>query len=235
MIEFPPEWMRVGKPVTEQELEDALLDVLSCIDCSSLAFSGGLDSSLILYYLTQLHNRVFAYTVGTEGHPDVVFASLVASEFSNVTHRIYLPSDEEIEVEARPMDYKGDAAVRLFYKFVAAYTDRIIACDGIDELMAGYYAHQNDPSEAMYYTILRKLQAEQLQPLHENSGAVRVLLPYLDHKFVFLASQIPLFEKVDGTCRKKILAALAKDKVPEAIIERRKIGFCDALKVFKEG
>jgi asparagine synthetase B (glutamine-hydrolysing) len=78
---------------------------------------------------------------------------------------------------------------------------------------------------------MKRLQEEQLIPLNKNSGQVKVYLPYLDNRLVLLFSQIPISEKVDSKHRKKIMIQMAKGKIPNEIINRRKYGFCDVLKI----
>ncbi|GAJ00019.1 unnamed protein product, partial [marine sediment metagenome] len=38
-------------------------------------------------------------------------------------------------------------------------------------------------------------------------------------------------EKVDRKCRKKLMVEIAKGKIPNEVINRRKYGFCDVLKI----
>ena len=66
--------------------------------------------------------------------------------------------------------------------------------------------------------------------MHENSGNVKVFLPYLDSRLISLLSQIPVSEKVDRNQRKKLMVKMAENKIPKSIIDRRKYGFCNALK-----
>jgi len=68
-----------------------------------------------------------------------------------------------------------------------------------------------------------------------TSGKVKVHLPYLDSGLISLYSQIPLSEKVDLHIRKKFMVRMAKGKLPDRVIKRRKYGFCDALKAQKGG
>lgn len=235
MIVSPLDWNEVGKPVQIRDLELAISKVLSEISCNCLALSGGLDSSLMLYFMCQRHKRVRTFTIGlSEDHPDIKYAQLVADSFDNVSDYYYIPAQEEIEAEKQPGDLEGDAAVRLFYRFVKKHTTEIIACDGIDEYMAGYYAHQETLSEITYFNFIRRLQREHLAPLNKNSGKVNVYLPYLDSRLIALYSQIPLSEKVDPHIRKKFMVRMAEGKIPDRVITRRKYGFCDVLKMKEE-
>lgn len=239
MIVYPKNWEEIGQPIKLKEIEDTILQILSEIDCNYLSFSGGLDSSLMLYFMLKIHKQVEAFTMGiSELHPDIRYSKWVVEEFDNVIHRIYIPSQEEIKnAKQWKWDLEGDRAVRMFYKFVGKYTDKIISCDGIDEFMCGYYEHQDKPCEDTYYAYLRELQNKHLISLDRNSNqieeqkTVKVYLPYLDNRLLLLFSQIPISEKVDKECRKKLMVEIAKTKIPNEIITRRKYGFCDVLKI----
>jgi len=227
MIVYPKNWQNKGQAVTVQDVENTIEGVLEGIACRNLALSGGLDSSLLLYYLCQLHYKIEVFTMGeSDEHPDIIFAKKIVEYYEksfdvDIRHHVYYSRETAVPI------YK------LFYKFVSEYTHSIIAGDGVDEFMCGYYAHMEDPSDASYYKHLRQLQNNHLIPLNLESGEVEVYLPYLDEKLIRLLSQIPLEEKVDEENRKKFMVEVARGKVPDFIIERRKYGFCDAL-IFKE-
>ena len=120
---------------------------------------------------------------------------------------------------------EGDDLVYTFYKILAEWgVEGIIAGDCIDELACGYYTHQ-DLGELTYQAHLSQLQRLQLLPLHQNSGSVHVYLPYASERVATLFYQIPLYEKVDHTGRKLPIVNLARGRVPDEIIERKKYGF----------
>ncbi len=247
MIVYPEYWRDVGRPVEIKEIEERILEVLRTNSCNCLALSGGLDSRLLLYFMLEIYATVNVFTSGSsDDHPDIRYAKEIVGDFEKemsrqppfplplvclIKHRIYIPKKEEIEAEeSYDSDVDGDKATRLFYRFVRKYTDRIISGDGADEFMAGYYDHQNHPNEETYYGHIRQLQKRQLVPLNGNSGNVRVYLPYLDKSLLYLLSQIPLAEKVNENERKMLMAEMAKGKILDSIINRRKIGFCDVLR-----
>ncbi len=55
--------------------------------------------------------------------------------------------------------------------------------------------------------------------------SVEVRPPFLDHRIVEFAAKLPASLKIRGTGQKFILKELMKDKLPPAILERKKIGF----------
>jgi len=236
MIVYPKDWEKIGHVIETKEIEDKILSVIHKIDCDCLALSGGLDSSLMLYFMLKVHKQVRAFTIGlSEDHPDIKYSVLVAEKLGRTKHIYYIPTQKEINEEKdQSRDFRGDKATRLFYKFVSKYTQKIISCDGLDEYMCGYYAHRVvNEIEHTYYDYIWRLQHEQLNPLDKNSMGVNVYLPYLDSELLFLFTQIPLVEKVDREERKKVMCQIAKNKIPDEIITRRKYGFCDVLEIKK--
>jgi len=233
MIVFPKNWNAVGRHIGIKEINTRLNAVIWGIDCNALSFSGGLDSSLLLWHMYMVRLPIAVnyspvpinvFTAArSKTHPDIIAAKMVVKYFRkkyphiDLKHFIFYVPNEK------------DNGIELFYKFIAQYTDEIIAGDGIDEFMGGYYEHQQGrlKKEETYYNILHRLQKDHLVPLNKVSGDVRVYLPYLDEELVSLYGQIPLMDKVDLGARKKVILELAKGKIPDEVITRRKYGFCD--------
>ena len=231
MIVNPTNWRMVGVPITISAIEQTIIEVLQELQVTNIALSGGIDSSLILYYLTLIHpiSSIRTFTIAlNENHPDYVHAKEV-SEYFGVSWTIHIPNKTLIRSDS---DFPGDEIVREFFDFLQLnYVRSIICCDGIDEFMCGYYDHCNDATENTYYDYIRRLQEEHLIPLDKNSGNVNVVLPYIDKRLLALYTQIPLREKCDEKTRKKIMLKLADGKLPKNVLERRKYGFCDAMRI----
>lgn len=227
MIAYPIEWGSIGSDAYLSRVESIIDKVIKNIPCSALSLSGGVDSSLLLYFMSKHNSQVRAYTIGSsEGHPDVLSAKKLCKHFDNVTHMVHIP---KLGVEVAEGDLTGDEAVREFYKFVGNFEESIVAGDGIDEFACGYYDHQRHPTEETYHKHIRKLVPLHLEPLNRNSGNVMVYLPYLNDELLWVLLSIPIADKVDSIDRKKIIMSIAKDKLPNFIVTRRKYGFCDAL------
>lgn len=235
MIVYPKNWNAAGRRIGIREIDAGLNAVIWGIDCDALSFSGGLDSSLLLYHMCVVRLpvardwspasvRVFT-AARSKTHPDITAAKMVVEYFKekyphiDLRHYIFYVPDGQ------------DDGIELFYRFIAQHTDSIIAGDGVDEFMCGYYDHQFSGSrrEQTYYKRIRDLQKEHLIPLHEASGKIKVYLPYIDDSLINLYSQIPLSEKVDNDTRKKVMVELARGKVPDEVLSRRKYGFCDVF------
>jgi len=221
MIIHPTDWRMVGNPVSLVRIEHAIISALSKIDCSCLSFSGGLDSCLLLYYMLKLGRKFRTCTIASsDDHPDIEYSHRALSFFKALLHTDIVESHWFVR-----KGLTGDDLVSAFYSILASHTDSIITGDGVDEFMCGYYGHQNNPTEDVYFDYLHKLQKAHLGPLNENSGSVKVYLPYLDEQVTSLLWQVPLADKVDKDNRKKIMLQLADGKLPNEILERRKYGF----------
>lgn len=219
-ISFPKNWDTVGRPVSLVQIEKQLRVVLTNLPCNNLSYSGGIDSSLLLYYLLASGKKVNTFTITyNQNHPDYEYSIKGVEYYTKMFGKGCVNGHWFI----RPKS--GNDLIRVFYQILASWCDEIITGDGIDEYMAGYYKHQEIATEDCYFNILRRLQNEHLKPLNENSGSIKVFLPYLDEKLISLFSQIPLSEKVNYGGRKLFLVDLAKGKVHEDIIKRRKYGF----------
>lgn len=236
MIVFPNKWETIGRKPNQNEIEGRLFMVLKDINCNNLSLSGGIDSSLMLYWLTRIYNPgdIHCYTIAlNEQHPDFIFSKLITEEFG--VNWYYLLTENKVEDEYD--DLPGDAGVRKFFDWIVReyLVTRIICCDGIDEFMGGYYAHTYDPTHTTYYNFMSRLCDEQLIPLNKSSGGVEVLLPYLDEVLVSYYNRIPMVDRFDSITRKKVMRKLANGKIPEEIINRRKYGFVDIGIIKGEG
>ena len=210
-------WRNIGDPIHWSTIERILCSVVRDTECRNLSLSGGLDSTYMLYCMCQVFgNDIDTYTVvGGKDHPDYVYAKMAAEYFKVRWHPYISPVKEEV--------------IRDFYAHLEKLgVADIIACDGVDEFMGGYYSHQDNPTEEHYYSLIKTLVTDHLIPLDEASLGVHVYVPYIDEKLINLYAQIPLSEKVDAHSRKKMMCTLAAGKIPDEIITRRKYGFCDA-------
>jgi asparagine synthetase B (glutamine-hydrolysing) len=233
MIVYPKYWDKDYSPVLIDPViyVDALRDFLKInieeMDIIHLAYSGGIDSTIMLAELTEYYGKgvIHTYTIASrENHPDVLFARKGAKHYDSIHHE-FIVEPEDLSIDDQP----GDNAVRQFFNIVSDYTFEIICCDGIDEYMCGYYDHMAEP-DYYYSHYLSRLNPDHLQPLHKNSGSVFVYLPYLEGHFVGVMQEIDINDKVSNKERKKIMILWAKKlNIPEEIIDRNKYGFVDAF------
>ena len=209
-------------PIVERILKDAIY----YINVNHIAYSGGIDSTIMLAILKQVYEVVHTYTISSRAdHPDILFARL-GSEFYNTNHHEFIVEPTELGAD----EQLGDNAVRQFFELVNKYTGKVITCDGVDEFMCGYYKHM-DGTQETYEHFLSRLTPDHLAPLNSASKNVKVYVPYLDRKMLYIYRNIPLDAKVDENNRKKIMVKIAEYlEVPREIIDRNKYGFCDAFR-----
>jgi len=238
MIVYPENWHKDYSNFAEYYEVDLglfyhlLTMSLSQFEVKHLAYSGGIDSTILLDIMTILfEGDVHTYIIASrEDHPDVLFARK-ASKFYNTNHHEFIVAPTTHSTDK----FQGDNAVRQFFEKLNDYTDKIICGDGIDEFMCGYYDHMSrsiHTSRSMdtYKFYLGKLCANHLIPLNNNSKNTQVFLPYLDNLLIDFYRKIPLSQKVSDIERKKVMTDMANFlKIPEYIINRNKYGFCDAF------
>lgn len=223
MIIYPKNWQEFGRPVTIDKIDKALRCVIGNIDCINLSFSGGLDSSLLLYYLLEVKGKARAFTITNNvDHPDIKYSQESIKYFEgkykvHIDHMVFI----------RP-HLEGDDLVRAYYRILKPFATNIISGDCIDELCCGYYNHQ-DLKEETYHEYLGRVQAEHLKPLNDNSGDIAVYLPYADNRVANLFFRIPLYKKVSLSSRKMIITQLANGKVLPKVIERKKYGLATSI------
>ena len=227
-----------------------------------MALSGGLDSSFCLAVIRRYFGEdlpIFTFTVGTtKQHPDVQYAEKVAKIFKTNHHSI-IADDDLLSVVAYVKDihqefFWGEIGriagagplllLRAIEKHAATFkpklggAPRLIVHDGIDELLGGYWEHRKHKTlqqqEAAFKMIWSKLYDNHLRPLGKKAEFYNVvpLFPYLQPTVVEYISHIPLQERTSHEVSKIPLREIARKYLPRSIIQRQKIGFCDALKQF---
>lgn len=242
------------------ELERVLLasSATCAYDCSiinkgviNICLSGGLDSSLNLAMIRHSFPDmpINAFTVGSDDHhPDISLSAEVAKAYRVSHHYILTPGKTAISeaqkelalIEHSIPESLGEVAVFLLYAFMASKDVKaVIAHDGIDEILGGYWSHRSPRSQEEKSAAFKKYWAElapkHLLPLTAKAEYhwVEVFLPYLDECVVETISHIFLDDRTSHAVSKIPLRHLAeKFGVPQSVINRQKIGFCDALSAF---
>lgn len=227
MIKYPLRWKLVGNKPSNKLLIDILLNTVETLGCINLSLSGGVDSSLMLSLMYEVFgDKVSCFNLAcSTKHPDYIFSEMISRHYGVVCYH-FIPDAID--------NNDGDAIVSAFYSNLSIFHHiaSIIACDGIDELMGGYYDHASLADNEVFFDYLSRLQNEQLIPLDINSKSIQVFLPYLSTDFIALTSFIPLSDRYRLGYRKQIIYDMAKDRgIPNKILERRKYGFVDAMNI----
>ncbi|QGN49070.1 asparagine synthetase B [Micromonospora sp. WMMC415] len=203
-----------------------------------VVLSGGLDSSLALLHVRELHPDCVAVTVGVPESPDVAYARRLARDLG-VPHEV---------VELRPRDIRlaeireairiselteyGDiinavVSVPLFRRLRELGVKVALTGDGSDELFGGYPMYQQVGPEAarrLFLHKIRNLCRTELQRVDRTSMAygVEARVPFLDLSVVELAMRLPVGLTMRDGQEKWIVRRAFADLLPDYIRRRPK-------------
>jgi asparagine synthetase B (glutamine-hydrolysing) len=211
----------------------------------AIMISGGVDSSILAILCREANPNTLFFTIGTNyEHPDIIAGLRLAKEI-DLNLRVYIPSKHIIE-QAQKMwgstEYlQGNESEYLLLNEISKHTIDVLCTDGIDELMGGYWEHYNwlkkqVPIEFAFDKYWSELETQHLYPLRTSAEKVGVNVDFVfkDNKFMEYISHIPLEDRVkigEGKILWKEIARMIG--VPEWVIQRKKLGFCDSLQEIK--
>jgi asparagine synthase (glutamine-hydrolysing) len=216
-----------------QVLEDS---ILTC-DSKTLALSGGLDSSIIAFFLQNRIRQAIAVTVKDFVASDLTYCQLVAKKFG-VNLEIVMPSIEEllssIEETIKILKIFNDIEIRnsvVMYVAISSIKKMgftsIISGDGADELFAGYsfFLKKNENELQKDLERIWKIMHFPSKKIGDSLG-ITVQTPFLDQKVIDFAKSIPSNLKVGEYEGKKygkwILRKIFEDKLPRTVVWREK-------------
>jgi asparagine synthase (glutamine-hydrolysing) len=200
--------------------------------------SGGLDSTLALLHVREMHPDCVAFTIGTPGSDDISYARRVTRDLG-VHHEVIeltpgdirLPDIREAIRLSELTEY-GDVinAVisRLLFARVHSCGIKVVLCgDGSDELFAGYEMYQQpDPvlRQRLFQHKLHNLGRTELQRVDRTSmgQGVEARVPFLDLTVARLAMRLPIGLKLRDGQDKWILRHAFADILPGYVRQRPK-------------
>jgi asparagine synthase (glutamine-hydrolysing) len=201
----------------------------------AIAFSGGLDSSLLAQMCKGFGIDVILLTVGFSASHDISFSREIAS-IMNLPHKILKLDSERFQKDIDQICNKVkcnitshiENCIGFFYigKFAHANGYRtVLTANGCDELFCGYDKFRSAYNQGIAGLV--KLMEEKLENefvlMQEIDSVVkefgvRVKHPFLSPDFISFAKSIPVNQKINGSndlVRKHILRQLAVSmKVP---------------------
>ncbi|MDO3705352.1 asparagine synthase-related protein [Micromonospora sp. C28SCA-DRY-2] len=237
-----------GLPVVDDPDEAALLVRAALTDSIrvrvdtdltvGVVLSGGLDSSLALLHVREMHPDCVAVTVGVPDSPDVAYARRLAADLG-VPHEV---------VELRPRDIRlaeirdairiselteyGDiinavVSVPIFRRLRELGVKVVLTGDGSDELFGGYpMYHEVGPeaSRRLFLHRIRNLCRTELQRVDRASmgHGVEARVPFLDQNVVELAMRLPVTLKLREGQEKWIVRRAFADLLPDYVRRRPK-------------
>ena len=228
----------------------------------SIAFSGGLDSSIIAHLALQLGKKIELIVVGVEGCIDFEQALEAADILGTNLKKIPVHKDNILEtvqslIEILPQRSLMDLSLASIFHIVSrnSTTKNIVAGQGADELFGGYWKYVEmfrRIGEKVNEHILRDLENLYITNLERDELAVAsakstLTTPYLTRRIYELSKSIELkmkLREVDGEIVRKWILRKAAEAlgVPERLRLRPKKAaqygsgvFKIVKKLFEEG
>jgi len=208
-----------------------------------IAFSGGVDSSLISKILSDLEYDVTLLTIGFSESHDILFAKEVNEQLQFPHHVLEIDADsfEKISSDINKKIQTDDLSwnencIAFYYVSKLAQSldiDAVVTANGIDELFCGYNGYrevisqgESKVNELMDSKLDNEIKMMNAVNQISSEFGVEILQPLLSTEFVAFAKSIPISEKIldaDDLIRKHAIRKLAADVgVPEISYTKRK-------------
>jgi asparagine synthase (glutamine-hydrolysing) len=214
------------------------------IDKIGLAFSGGIDSTLLAKICKNMNIDTTLLTVGFPESNDVEFSRTIARKI-NLHHKVLEIEKDQFSVFSKQirteMTCRNLSHIEncIAFSYVAQLASDnglnvILTANGFDELFCGYnnfrliFSQGNDTiNRTIESRILNELEiiAEIKQAVQKYD--VSIMQPFLSKEFISIAMKFPIYDKIvggDDFLRKHIIRkiALCFELPPEVIIRRKK-------------
>ncbi len=200
--------------------------------------SGGLDSSIVLTHVREMHPDCVALTIGAPGSDDLVFARRLCADLG-VPHEVISVSPGDVRtgdireaIRMSELTEYGDiinavVSVPLFARARALGIKVVLTGDGSDELFGGYSMYDRigaAASRRLFQHMIGNLYRTELQRVDRVSMGQRVeaRVPYLDPALVDLAMRLPVELKIRDGQEKWIMRQAFADMLPSYITQRPK-------------
>lgn len=208
-----------------------------------IAFSGGVDSSLLAKLCIDLGYDITLLTIGFQNSHDILFSKKI-NEQMKLPHKIYeidedsfnnISSKIKTKIQTDNLSWNENCIAFYYVSQLAQINNltTVITANGIDELFCGYNAYRDAIKEGdkkVHQLMDSKLENELKMMTAVNSISsefgITLLQPFLSERFIKYAKKIPIENKIknsDDLVRKHIIrkAALQVD-VPEISANQRK-------------
>jgi len=224
------------------EIQNAIKETISDRKIG-IAFSGGVDSTLVSKICNDLGFDITLLTIGFPNSHDILFAKDV-NKHLNYKHEI-LEIDEDFFNEIASKIGKkiktdnlswNENCIAFYHVAKLAQSlgiTTVVTANGIDELFCGYNAYREAievGEENVLQLMDSKLENElkMMKAVNEVTSelSVKIIQPLLNEQFIKVAKTIPISEKISGKydlIRKHIIRKLASEiGVPDISVKKRK-------------
>ena len=185
-------------------------------DKVAIAFSGGVDSSLLAFLCEKLDREFTLYTIGFADSKDVLAAQTVADEMDWPV-KVHIIQLEDVEALARKVisiigkrDPVSVGVGCVMYCVLSMVEESILLTGiGSEELFAGYERHKGDVQAACWDGLLHIWERDLTRDISlcEHFGK-ELRLPFMDKELISYAMKIDPSLKI-GEQRKQILREAA--------------------------
>jgi len=211
----------------------------SCNSCTSnlISLSGGLDSTIIAYFLKEKNPNTIAIITEDFVSTDLTYCQMVSKQMKlplsiyNVKTAVILEAIEEtikILKNFNDIEIRNNVVMYLAIKWAKDNGEKsVITGDGADELFAGYNFLINKPENELEAEIKRvcSIMHFPTQKIGKALG-IKIESPFLDEKVVKIAKEIPANLKIKKENNKKygkwILRKTFEKYIPQQIAWREK-------------
>lgn len=208
-----------------------------------IAFSGGVDSTLLAKICSDLGYQVTLLTIGFPGSHDILFSKKV-NEKMKLPHKILeIETETFYKVSLKIKDKIKTDNLSWIENCIAFYyvsklaknlnISTVLTANGIDELFCGYNAYRDafKQGEKIVLALMDSKIDNELKMMKAINATctefgIKILQPFLSLDFIKFAKKIPLNYKIkdsEDLLRKHIIRNIATDiGVPEISANQRK-------------
>ena len=236
-----------------ENIENSISETVK-INKIGIAFSGGVDSTLISKVCSDMNYDVTLLTIGFPESHDILFAKEVNEYLKYSHHILEIDSDTFPEISSMiNQTIKTDNlswnenCIAFYYVSKLANNlnlDTVITANGIDELFCGYNVYreafsggESQINEVMLAKLDNELDMMKAVNVVASEFGVKIFQPLLSSKFIEYAKTVPISEKIhdsEDLYRKHIVRKLAAEiNVPELSYTKRKKALQYGSKIHK--